>query len=405
MKVLVLNCGSSSLKYQLIESDTEEVLAKGLADRIGLTEGALKYESVGNGKKVIQQDLADHDVAMNLIFKVLTDPTDGAIKDVSEISVVGHRVVHGGEAFISPTPITAESLAGIESVSHLAPLHNPANLTGIRACMRLMPGIPQVAVFDTAFHASMPATSYIYGLPYELYKKDGVRRYGFHGTSHQYVSQRVANLMAERGVDPADLKIVTCHLGNGSSMAAISGGKVVDTSMGMTPVEGLVMGTRCGDIDPYILLHVQKTLGMSADEVDNLINKKSGLLGISEKSSDMRDLEDLDAAGDELGTLALNIFCYRVKKYIGAYAAAMGGLDAVVFTGGIGENGPIERERACSGLEFLGIQLDYDVNHSTRGSRGDTDLSTADAKVRVFMIPTNEERMIARETVKVVGQA
>lgn len=314
MKVLVLNCGSSSLKYQLIESETEEVLAKGLADRIGISEGALKYESVGNGKKVIQQDLPDHDVAMNLVFKVLTDPTEGAISDVSEISVVGHRVVHGGETFISPTLITGESLAGIQKVSHLAPLHNPANLMGIRACMRLMPGVPQVAVFDTAFHASMPPTSYIYGLPYDLYTKSGVRRYGFHGTSHQYVSQRVAKLMAERGIEPANLKVVTCHLGNGSSMAAIVGGKVIDTSMGMTPVEGLVMGTRCGDIDPYILLYVQETLGMSSKEVDNLINKKSGLLGISCKSSDMRDLDDLDAAGDELGTLALNIFCYRVKK-------------------------------------------------------------------------------------------
>lgn len=401
MKILVLNSGSSSLKYQLIESDTEEVLAKGIAERIGLADSVLKYESAENGKDELHTNLPSHDAAMDIVFKVLTDPEKGAISNVNEISAVGHRVVHGGEQFSQPTIVTERTLEEIDKVSHLAPLHNPPNVEGIRACMRLMPGVPQVAVFDTAFHSTMPKPSYIYALPYALYTDYGVRRYGFHGTSHKYVSGKATKIMAERGKDPATLKVITCHLGNGGSVAAIVGGKVLDTSMGMTPAEGLVMGTRSGDVDPAILLFIQKRLAKTAEEVDNLINKQSGLLGISGKSSDMRDIEELYHAGDERGTLALEIFCYRVRKYIGAYAAAMGGLDAIVFTGGIGENGPIIRRKSTQGLEFMGVELDETVNKTTRDL---ADISTADSKVRVMVIPTNEERMIARETAEVVAR-
>lgn len=402
MKILVLNSGSSSLKYQLIESETEEVIAKGIAERIGLAEGLLKYESADNGKKEIQVDIADHDAAMDLVFEVLTDPNEGAISDVSEIAAVGHRVVHGGEMFSQSTIITNETLAEIDKVSHLAPLHNPPNIMGIRACRRLMPGVPQVAVFDTAFHATIPKYAYVYALPYYLYTDYGVRRYGFHGTSHRYVTRRATKfLAAERGADPDTLKLITCHLGNGVSITAIVGGKVVDTSMGMTPAEGLVMGTRSGDVDPAILLFVQKALGMTADDVDNMINKESGLLGISGKSSDMRDIEDLAIQGDERASLALEIFCYRVRKYIGQYAAAMGGLDAIVFTGGIGENSPVVRAKSTRGLEFMGVEIDPEEN---RTARGETDISTADAAVRVLVIPTNEERMIARETADVMAR-
>ncbi|MEN6520240.1 MAG: acetate kinase [Armatimonadota bacterium] len=399
MKVLVLNSGSSSLKYQLIESDTEEVLAKGLAERIGLAEGALKYETEKNGKKVIDAPLPNHDVAMDLVFKVLTDPVDGAISSISEIAAVGHRVVHGGEKFTSSVLVTEETLTEIAKVSNLAPLHNPANLMGIKACIRLMPGVPQVTVFDTAFHSTIPNYAYTYALPYKMYADHGIRRYGFHGTSHKYVSARAAKLMAAKGTDPSTLKMVTCHLGNGCSMAAIVGGKVIDTSMGLTPAEGLMMGTRSGDLDPAILLFVQRELNLSVDEVDNLINKKSGLLGISGKSSDMRDIEEGTAAGDERCTLALEIFCYRVRKYIGAYAAAMGWLDAVVFTGGIGENGPIVREKATDGLGYMGIELDQEKNSKTRN---EADISVDTARVRTFVIPTNEEMMIARDTVEIV---
>lgn len=401
MKILVLNSGSSSLKYQLIESESEEVLAKGLAERIGMAEGALKYESSGNGKKEIQTRIADHDAAMDLVFQVLTDPDDGAVADTSEISAVGHRVVHGGEMFSQPTIITDETLTEIDKVSHLAPLHNPPNLMGIRACRRLMPGVPQVAVFDTAFHSTVPKYAYVYALPYSLYTDHGVRRYGFHGTSHRFVSRRATKIMVERGADAEKLKVITCHLGNGCSMTAIIGGKVLDTSMGMTPAEGLVMGTRSGDLDPAILLFVQKALGMTPEQVDDLINKKSGLLGVSGKSSDMRDIEDLAAGGDERAALALEIFCYRVRKYIGQYAAAMGGLDAVVFTGGIGENSPVVRGKSVEGLEFMGIKVDPEAN---RTARGETDISASDAVVRMLVIPTNEERMIARETAEVVGR-
>ncbi len=399
MKILVLNSGSSSLKYQLIESDTEEVLAKGIAERIGLDDSGMKCESGRCGKMEMQVDIPDHDAAMDLVFGALTDAQNGAIASTSEIAAVGHRVVHGGEMFSESVIITDETLAQVDKMCDLAPLHNPPNLMGIQACRRLMPGVPQVAVFDTAFHATIPKYAYVYALPYELYKEYHVRRYGFHGTSHRYVSRRATKLMIERGADPDTLKVVTCHLGNGCSMTAIVGGKVVDTSMGMTPAEGLVMGTRSGDVDPAILLFVQKTLGKTPDDVDDLINKQSGLLGVSGKSSDMRDIEDMAASGDERSALALEIFCYRVRKYIGEYAAAMGGLDAVVFTGGIGENSANVRAKSTQALGFLGIDIDSGLNQA---ARGEMDVSCTEAPVRVLVIPTNEERMIARETAEVV---
>ncbi len=399
MKILVLNSGSSSLKYQLIESDTEDVLAKGLAERIGLSDSMLTHETGDRGKKEVKADIPDHDAAMDMVFRVLTCPVEGAVKSPAEISAVGHRVVHGGEMFQEPTIVTEETIAEIDKVSHLAPLHNPPNLKGIRACMRLMPGVPQVAVFDTSFHATMPRKAYIYALPYNLYTEHGVRRYGFHGTSHRYVSRRAEKMLVGMGANADTLKIITCHLGNGCSMTAIVGGKVVDTSMGMTPAEGLVMGTRSGDVDPAVLLYIQKALGKTAEQVDNLINKQSGLLGVSGRSSDMRDIEAGALSGDDRSALALEIFCYRVKKYIGAYAAAMGGLDSVVFTGGIGENSPKVREMSVSGLEFLGIKIDPEANES---AKGEVDISSKDASVRVLVIPTNEERMIARETAEVI---
>ncbi|MBI2842465.1 MAG: acetate kinase [Armatimonadetes bacterium] len=401
MKILVLNSGSSSLKYQLIQSETEEVLARGIVERIGLPDGMLKHETASSEKKETPAEIPDHDVAMDLVFKALTDSQDGAISGVSEISAVGHRVVHGGEMFSEPTIVTNETLEEIDRVSHLAPLHNPPNIMGIRACMRLMPGVPQVAVFDTAFHSTIPRHAYMYALPYNLYADHGVRRYGFHGTSHRYVSRRAVKIMAERGVDTNVLKMITCHLGNGCSMAAVVGGRVVDTSMGFTPAEGLVMGTRSGDIDPAIPIFLERDLGMTPEQVDDLINKQSGLLGVSGKSSDMRDIEELAGSGDKRSALALEIFCYRVRKYIGSYAAAMGGLDAIVFTGGIGENSSVVRAKTTEGLEFLGVRLDPEEN---RTARGETDISRADAKVKVLVIPTNEERMIARETAEIMSR-
>ncbi len=401
MKVLVLNSGSSSLKYQLIETDTETVLAKGLAERIGVVGGGgkIKYETGASGKLEVDVHMADHDRAMDKVFALLTNPEKGAISSVTEIAAVGHRVVHGGEKFVQPEIVDEDTLKGIDAMSALAPLHNPPNLTGIKACMRLMPGVPQVAVFDTAFHATMPNYAYTYALPYEYYTDMGIRRYGFHGTSHKFVTRQAQKMLVERGLDPATTKIITCHLGNGCSMAAVKGGKVVDTSMGMTPAEGLVMGTRSGDLDPAILLHMARVEKLSPDDVDNIINKKSGLLGVSGVTSDMRDVEAGAARGDARAALALAIFCYRIKKYIGSYAAAMGGLDAVVFTGGIGENSDNVRAITCQGLEFLGLELDAEKNASARTKM---DLSVENARVRALLVPTNEELMIARETVEVL---
>lgn len=402
MKILVLNSGSSSLKYQLIDSDNDEVLARGIVERIGQQDGLLKHTVSGREEIKIARAISDHEAAMDLVFATLTDPESGAVTDNSEIAAVGHRVVHGGEQFREPALVDDKVMAEIDKVSELAPLHNPPNLAGISACRRLLPGAPQVAVFDTAFHASMPKHAYIYALPYELYEEKRVRRYGFHGTSHKYVSGRASKLLEAQGYDPGTLKIVTCHLGNGCSMTAIVVGKVIDTSMGMTPAEGLVMGTRSGDVDPAILLYLERNLNWTPEDVDDLINKKSGLLGLSGYSSDMRDIEDGAAAGNARAILALDIFCYRVRKYIGAYAAAMGGLDAVVLTGGIGENCPNVRLRIFRGLGFMGLEIDPQKN-LIRGPE-DRDISPGEGGRRVLITPTNEERMIARETSQLVRE-
>jgi acetate kinase len=400
MKILVLNSGSSSLKYQLIDGHTEEVVAKGLAECVGIACrcGRIIQETQAAGKLAFDAEMLDHDQAMDRVFALLTDPGQGVVS-TGEIAAVGHRVVHGGERFTRSTLIDHEVIAEIEKMSTLAPLHNPPNLAGILAAMRLLPGVPQVAVFDTSFHATIPDYAYTYALPYRYYTDYGVRRYGFHGTSHQYVAGQAADMLAKRGVDPARARIITCHLGNGCSMTAIVGGRVVDTSMGLTPAEGLVMGTRCGDVDPAVLTYLARVLGATAAEIDTIINKESGLLGISGITSDMRDITEAVTKGHPRALLALNVFCYRIRKYIGAYAAAMGGLDAIVFTAGIGENVPVVRERVCRGLEFLGIELDQEKNCSFHGQG---DLATPSSSTRIFLIPTNEERMIARETLRVV---
>lgn len=403
MKILVLNSGSSSLKYQLIDSETEDVIAKGIAERIGVKGGGgkIKHESA-RGKVEVDVEMADHDQAVDHVFELLTNHENGVMASVDEISAVGHRVVHGGEKFSQPTLMDEATVDEIDKLSELAPLHNPPNLKGIRACMRLMPKVPQVAVFDTAFHATIPDYAYTYALPYKYYTDYGVRRYGFHGTSHKYVTGQAQKMLQSDGLDPAHTRIITCHLGNGCSMAAVVGGKVVDTSMGMTPAEGLVMGTRGGDIDPAILVYLAKELHASPDEIDNIINKKSGLLGVTGVSSDMRDVEQAASEGNARAELALKIFCYRIKKYIGAYAAAMGGLDAVIFTGGIGENCPNIRSRVCTGMEFFGMELDEEKNATLKGKQ---DISKPSGSTRILLVPTNEERMIARETAELVEKS
>ncbi|MFZ5966336.1 MAG: acetate/propionate family kinase [Bacillota bacterium] len=396
MNVLVINCGSSSLKYQLIDMKDESVLAKGLVERIGIEGSVLKHETPASGKTVIEQPMENHKVALGLVLDALVDEKHGAIKDMSEISAVGHRVVHGGEKFNSSVIITDEMIKAMEECIDLAPLHNPPNLMGIAACKELMPTVPMVGVFDTAFHQTMPKSSYIYPLPYELYEKYGIRRYGFHGTSHRFVSQRAADML---GKNIEDLKIVTCHLGNGASVAAIKNGKSFETSMGFTPLEGLAMGTRCGDIDPAIIKFIMDKENLDINAVDNILNKKSGVLGISGVSSDFRDIENAAAEGNERAQLALNIFDNRVKEYIAAYAAAMGGIDAVVFTAGLGENSASNREAICEGLEFMGIKIDSEKNN-TRGK--EVVVSTDDSIVKVMVIPTNEELVIARDTFELV---
>ncbi len=403
MKILVLNSGSSSLKYQLIDTQTEEVVAKGLAECIGVAQrcGQIIQETEFAGKIAFETEMNCHDDAMDRVFALLTDPEKGVVKRVDEIAAIGHRVVHGGEKFVRPTLITDDVLCEVEKVSQLAPLHNPPNLAGIRACMRLMPGIPQVAVFDTAFHATIPDYAYMYALPYDYYTAFGVRRYGFHGTSHQYVAGIALDMLAKEGIAPGSSRIITCHLGNGCSMTAIQGGRAVDTSMGLTPAEGLVMGTRSGDLDPAILVYLARRLDAPASDIDRIINKESGLLGISGLSSDMRDIVDAAAKGNTRAELALEVFCYRIRKYVGAYAAAMGGLDAIVFTAGIGENSPIVRERVCRDLGFLGVELDATKNETERGRA--INLATPASRVRVLLVPTNEERMIARETARVIA--
>lgn len=397
MKVLVINCGSSSLKYQLINMTDESVLAIGLVERIGIEGSVLKHEIPGMDKVVIETPMPDHKVALEIVMNALVNPDHGAIKSMDEISAVGHRVVHAGEKFASSVVITDEVIKALEETIELAPLHNPPNLVGIRACQEILPNVPMVSVFDTAFHQTMPASSFIYALPYEYYKEYGVRRYGFHGTSHKYVSQRAAEML---GKDMKDLKIITCHLGNGASIAAVQNGKVVDTSMGFTPLEGLIMGTRSGDMDPAIVTFLMGKLNLGAAQVNDIMNKKSGVLGISGVSSDFRDIEKAASEGNERAKLALETYYKRVKKYIGAYMAEMGGVDAIVFTAGLGENSIDSRKEICSGLEGLGIVID-DARNNVRGK--DTLVSSDSSKVAVFCIPTNEELMIARDTKELVG--
>ena len=397
MIVLVVNCGSSSLKYQLINMDNEEVMAKGLVEKIGLPDSQLTHKWNGQ-KKEIKQSIPDHQVAVKLVLDILTDAECGVIKSMDAIDAVGHRVVHGGEEFAASTLITDEVMKALEKCSAMAPLHNPPNIIGINACKAIMPGVPQVGVFDTAFHQTMPAKAFMYGLPYELYKEDPIRRYGFHGTSHRYVAGEVAKVM---GVPVEKLRIINCHLGNGSSLAAIKYGKCVDTTMGFTPLAGVLMGTRCGDIDPAIVLNVMDNHNLSTKEMDTLMNKKSGVLGISGVSSDFRDLGQAAAEGNERARLALDMFHYQVRKEIGAFAAAMGGVDVITFTAGVGENGIEDRAAIAEGLEYLGAKLDPQRNN-VRGK--DALISTDDSTVKMYVIPTNEEIMIARDTKDIVSK-
>lgn len=397
MNILVINCGSSSLKYQLIDMNGEEVLAIGLVERIGIEGSRIKHDTTGKERYIIEEPMKDHRKALELVLNAIVDEEHGAISSLDEIGAVGHRVVHGGEDFSGSIIIDENVMEALEKNVELAPLHNPPNIIGINACKELMPNIQMVAVFDTAFHQTIPAENYIYALPFEYYEKYKVRKYGFHGTSHKYVSQRAAEMI---GKDIKDLKIVTCHLGNGSSITAVDGGESIDTSMGFTPLEGLAMGTRCGDMDPAIIPFIMEKENMSIEEVNKMLNKKSGVLGISGVSSDFRDLDEADEQGDERATLALNLFANRVKKYIAAYAAQMGGIDVLVFTAGLGENSPSMRERICKGLECLGATIDKELNN-VRGK--DTIISNESSKVKIMVIPTNEELMIARDTLELVS--
>ena len=396
MNILVINCGSSSLKYQLIDSETEKALAKGLCERIGI-DGRLTYSPAGGEKEVTDAPMPTHTEAIQLVLDALTNEKTGVIKSLDEVGAVGHRVVHGGEKFSSSSLITDEMLAAVEECNDLAPLHNPANLIGIDACKKCMPGVPMVGVFDTAFHQTMPKEAYMYALPYEYYEKYKVRRYGFHGTSHSFVSKRTAEFL---GKDIKDMKIIVCHLGNGSSISAVKNGESIDTSMGLTPLEGVIMGTRSGDIDPAILEFLAKKEDMSIADLNNMLNKKSGVYGLSGGvSSDFRDLGEAAAAGNDKAQLALDAFAYRVAKYVGAYAAAMNGVDAIAFTAGVGENDADTRKAILSRLTFLGLELDEEANKK-RGE--DNIISTPDSKVTVCVIPTNEELAIARETLALV---
>ena len=395
MNVLVINCGSSSLKYQLINSDTEDVLAKGLCERIGI-DGRLVYQKAGCDKEITEAAMPTHKEAIQMVLDALVNDKTGAIKSLSEVNAVGHRIVHGGEKFASSVVITDEVLEAVAQCNDLAPLHNPANLIGINAWKELMPGVPMVAVFDTAFHQTMPEKAYLYGLPYEYYEKYKVRRYGFHGTSHSFVSKETANFL---GMDLENSKIIVCHLGNGASVSAVKDGKCVDTSMGLTPLEGLVMGTRSGDIDPAIMEYIAKKEDLDIAGVMNVLNKKSGLEGISGLSSDFRDLTAGAKEGNKRAIAAIEVFCYRVAKYVGSYVAAMNGVDAIAFTAGIGENVGLVREKICSYLGYLGITLDAEANAK---SGDNCVISAADSKVKVAVIPTNEELAICRETVALV---
>jgi len=398
VKVLVVNCGSSSLKYQLVNMNDESVLAKGLVERIGLEGSILTHQPEGKDKVVINADISNHSIGIKLVIDALTDAKHGVISSMKEISAVGHRVVHGGEKFAGSVLITSAVMKALEDCIEMAPLHNPPNIMGINACTEIMPGVPQVGVFDTAFHQTMPKEAFLYAIPYEAYEKYGVRRYGFHGTSHKYVSERTAELM---GKDLSELKIITCHLGNGASIAAVKNGKCIDTSMGFTPLEGLVMGTRSGGIDPAIVPYIMKKENMNADQVDNYLNKKSGVLGVSGVSSDFRDIEDAADKGNERAALALDMFAYRVLKFVGSYAAAMGGVDAIVFTAGLGENSISMREKIGNGFAYLGTGIDP-VKNNVRGKA--QEISVDGAKVKIFVIPTNEELVIARDTKKICSE-
>ena len=398
MKVLVINCGSSSLKYQLIDSQSEEVLAKGLCERIGIEGSSVTHQKAGEGKKTEAVLMKDHTDAVKVVIEKLTDPAEGVIASLKEIDAVGHRIVHGGEKFKGSVVIDDSVLEAIAECNDLAPLHNPANLIGIRSCQRVMPGVPMVAVFDTAFHQTMPGKAYLYGLPYEYYEKYKVRRYGFHGTSHSFVSKKAAEVM-EKPYE--ELKTIVCHLGNGSSVTAVMNGQSVDTSMGMTPLEGLVMGTRSGNIDPAIMEFIAEKEHLDIAGVMDVLNKKSGVFGISgELSSDFRDLTNAMNSGDKKAKIAMDVFSYNVAKYVGAYAAVMNGVDDIVFTAGIGENDDYVREQVCSYLGYLGVDFDKEANTGLRGKQAE--ITKAGSKVRVFVIPTNEELAIARETLALV---
>ena len=398
MKILVLNCGSSSIKYKLFDMTTKEVLAQGGIEKIGLVGSFLKLTLPNGEKKILEKDIPEHTAGIEFILNTLVSPEYGAIKSLDEINAVGHRMVHGGERFSESVLLNKEVLDAFIACNDLAPLHNPANLKGVNAVSAILPNVPQVGVFDTAFHQTMPDYAYMYAIPYELYEKYGVRRYGFHGTSHRYVSQRVCEFL---GVDPKGKKIITCHIGNGGSISAIKDGKCIDTSMGLTPLEGLVMGTRSGDIDAGAVTFIMEKEGLNATGISNLLNKKSGVLGVSGVSSDMRELEAAVAAGNPKAILAEKMYFYRIKKYIGAYAAALGGVDIILFTGGVGENQANCRSEVCEGLEFIGVKIDLEKN-KVRGE--EAIISADDSKVTVAVIPTDEELMIASDTLAILNK-
>ena len=398
MKILVLNCGSSSIKYKLFDMTSGDVMAQGGIEKIGLPDSFLKLTGKDGKKVVLEKNIPGHQEGIQFILSVLTDETYGCIKDYKEIDAIGHRVVHGGEKFASSVLLTKEVLDKVEECTDLAPLHNPANLKGIAAMEALIPGIPQVGIFDTAFHQTMPERAYMYGLPYEYYTKYGIRRYGFHGTSHRYVSKRACEIL---GVKYEDQKIITAHVGNGGSIAAIMNGKCIDTTMGLTPTEGLMMGTRCGDIDPGAIPFIMEKEGLDAAGLSELLNKKSGVAGLSEISSDMREIEDADARGDKRAMMVLDVYNYRIKKYIGAYAAAMNGCDILVWTGGVGENQWATRRVVCQNMEYMGMKIDVEKNEGMRGQ--EMVISTPDSKVKVLVVPTDEEFMIASDTMEILN--
>ena len=397
MKVLVLNCGSSSIKYKLFDMDSKEVIAQGGIEKIGLKDSFLKLTLPNGEKKILEKDIPEHTVGVEFILNTLVSPEYGAIQSLEEINAVGHRMVHGGERFSKSVLLTKEVLEAFAACNDLAPLHNPANLKGVDAITAILPNVPQIGVFDTAFHQTMPEHAYLYAIPYELYKKYGVRRYGFHGTSHRYVSKRVCEFL---NIPQEGSRIITCHIGNGGSIAAVKDGKCIDTTMGLTPLEGLMMGTRCGDIDGGAITYIMKKEGLTPDEMSTLLNKKSGVLGMFEKSSDMRELEDAVARGEERAILTENMYFYRITKYIGAYAAAMGGVDVILFTGGVGENQATARAGVCKTLGFLGVEIDPERN-KVRGK--EAIISTDSSKVKVVVIPTDEELMIATDTMNILN--